>query len=83
MTTFDVSSIGFYVLDILAARYLRRGELVRLLPGWATDTRRFFAAYPKTSFTPSKVREFVAFLPAALAEAAAGTAERAVDSPRG
>ena len=64
-----------YVLDILAARYLRRGELVRLLPDWATDTRQFLAAYPKTSFTPSKVREFVAFLPAALAEAAAGTAE--------
>lgn len=63
-----------YVLDVLAARHVRRGELVRLLPDWETDTKRFLAAYPKTSFTPAKVRAFVAFLPGAFAAAAAGAA---------
>ncbi len=61
-----------YVLDVLVARYVRRGELVRLLPGWETDTKHFLAAYPKTSFTPAKVRAFVAFLPDAFAAVAAG-----------
>ncbi len=51
-----------YVLDVLAEQYIRRGELVRLLPDWQTDDRSFFAAYPKTSFTPPKVRAFVDFM---------------------
>jgi LysR family transcriptional regulator for bpeEF and oprC len=61
-----------YVLDVLAARHLRRGELVRLLPEWETGSRRFLAAYLKTSFIPAKIRALVTFLPGVLAAAAAG-----------
>jgi LysR family transcriptional regulator for bpeEF and oprC len=61
-----------YVLDVLAARHLRRGELVKLLPEWETGSRQFFAAYLKTSFIPAKIRALVTFLPGVLAAAAAG-----------
>lgn len=61
-----------YVLDVLAARHLRRGTLVQLLPEWETNAMRFYAAYLKTSFIPSKIRALVAFLPGVLAAAAAG-----------
>jgi len=51
-----------YVLDVLAEQYLRRGELVRLLPDWEGDEQTFYAAYLKTAFTPPKVRALVDFL---------------------
>ncbi|PZW50906.1 LysR family transcriptional regulator [Humitalea rosea] len=51
-----------YVLDVLVEQYLRRGDLVHLLPEWETDDQSFFAVYVKTSFTPPKVRAFVDFL---------------------
>ncbi|MDB5377741.1 MAG: LysR family transcriptional regulator [Rubritepida sp.] len=51
-----------YVLDVLAEQYLRRGELVRLLPDWETDGQSFYAIYPKTRFTPPKVHAIIEFL---------------------
>lgn len=51
-----------YVLDVLADQYLRRGELVRLLPEWETDGQSFYAIYPKTRFTPPKVHAIIEFL---------------------
>jgi LysR family transcriptional regulator for bpeEF and oprC len=56
-----------YVLDVLADRYCRRGELVRLLPEWETDEQTFFAVHRRVGFTPPKVRAFVDFLAAHFA----------------
>lgn len=56
-----------YVLDVLAEQYLRRGELVRLVPDWETDEQTFYACYQKTAFTPLKVRALVDFLAAYFA----------------
>ena len=51
-----------YVLEVLADRYIRRGELVRILADWETDTQTFYAVFPKTRFMPAKVRAFVDFV---------------------
>jgi LysR family transcriptional regulator for bpeEF and oprC len=51
-----------YVLDVLAEGACRRGELVRLLPDWATDQQTFYAVYRHTRFTPPNVRALVDFL---------------------
>jgi DNA-binding transcriptional LysR family regulator len=46
----------------LVSDALRRGLLVRLLPGWEADEFNLFAVYPNRRFLPSKVRSFVDFL---------------------
>ncbi len=51
-----------YVLDVLARDYLARGEIVALLPDWATARQTFYAVYPQSRFVPPKVRMFVEFL---------------------
>jgi LysR family transcriptional regulator, regulator for bpeEF and oprC len=51
-----------YILDILAQRYCASGDLVRILEDWQTDSQTFYAVYPKTRFTPAKVRAFIDFL---------------------
>jgi len=51
-----------YVLDVLVDGACRRGELVRLLPDWEMDEQTFYAVYPRTRFTPPKVRTLVEFL---------------------
>ncbi len=51
-----------YVLDVLAEPACSRGELVRLLTDWETDEQTFYAVYPRTRFTPPKVRALVDFL---------------------
>ncbi|MCB8882631.1 LysR family transcriptional regulator [Acidisoma cellulosilytica] len=55
-----------YVLDLLAERFCARGELVPLLDDWETDEQIFYAVYPKTRFTPAKVRAFIDFLLASM-----------------
>ena len=51
-----------YVLDVLAERFCARGDLVRVLESWQTDSQTFYAVYPKTRFTSAKVRAFNDFL---------------------
>ncbi|MDR3532045.1 MAG: LysR substrate-binding domain-containing protein, partial [Rhodopila sp.] len=51
-----------YVLDVLARDYLARGEVIALLPDWATARQTFYAVYPQSRFVPPKVRMFVEFL---------------------
>lgn len=41
---------------------LRKGRLVRLLPGWKTDVYTIYAVYPSRHLLPAKVRTFVDFL---------------------
>jgi LysR family transcriptional regulator, regulator for bpeEF and oprC len=51
-----------YVLEILARRYCARGDLVPILADWRTESQTFYATYPKTRFTPARVRAFIDFL---------------------
>jgi DNA-binding transcriptional LysR family regulator len=51
-----------YVLEILARRYCARGNLLPILADWQTESQTFYATYPKTRFTPAKVRAFIDFL---------------------
>jgi len=46
----------------IAHELLRSGKLVRILPGWETETFTIFAVYPSRHQLPSKVRTFVDFL---------------------
>ena len=56
-------SAGFvYVLDVLAATYLERGEVVAVVPGWMTAEQTFYAVYPPSRFVPPRVKHFVAFI---------------------
>lgn len=60
---------GFvYVLDVLAREYIRRGELVAVLPEWTTAEQSFFAVYPPSRFVPKRVKLFVAFVSNLLKE---------------
>ncbi len=51
-----------YALDVLAQNYLRRGELVTVLPDWATATQTFYAVYPRSRHVQPKVQCFLEFL---------------------
>jgi DNA-binding transcriptional LysR family regulator len=42
--------------------FLRAGTLVRLFPGWDTDTFTIYAVYPSRNLLPPKVRTFVDYL---------------------
>ncbi|MGY2491758.1 LysR family transcriptional regulator [Cupriavidus sp. CP313] len=58
-----VEGIGIVrVLDLFARKQLADGSLVRLFPEWASGGRSFHLVMPKTSFTPSRVKEFSDFL---------------------
>lgn len=51
--------------DFLVAEPIRRGQLVRLLPGWGTGSATLYAVWANRRFLPPKVRSFVDFLAAA------------------
>lgn len=55
-----------YILEVLAERFCARGELVRILENWETDTQTFYAVYPQMRFTSAKVRAFIDFLVASM-----------------
>lgn len=46
----------------LAAPYLLRGELVRVLPGWSSGRLLIYAALPSRKFLPARTRVFLDFL---------------------
>lgn len=54
---------GFvYVLDVLAADYLQRGDMTVVLPNWKTAPQTFYAVYPPSRFVPPRVKQFVSFI---------------------
>jgi DNA-binding transcriptional LysR family regulator len=61
--------IGVGILpDYMLEAEIASGRLVRLLPGWALPQGGVHAVYPNTRYTSAKVRAFVDFLRAKLAE---------------
>ncbi len=54
------------VPDLLAAPYVRRGELRRVLPGWSLSPRTAWAVLPGRRLMPSKVRAFLDMLATTL-----------------
>jgi DNA-binding transcriptional LysR family regulator len=54
--------------DYMLASDLAAGRLVRLLPGWSLPEGGVHAVYPNARYTSAKVRAFVDFLRAKLAE---------------
>jgi DNA-binding transcriptional LysR family regulator len=61
------SGLGISLLpEFVVAGELRRGELRRVLPGWASPEQAMYALYPSARFVPAKVRAFVDFVAARL-----------------
>jgi DNA-binding transcriptional LysR family regulator len=61
--------IGVGILpDYMLEAEIASGRLVRLLPGWSLPQGGVHAVYPNTRYTSAKVRAFVDFLRAKLAE---------------
>jgi DNA-binding transcriptional LysR family regulator len=56
------------ISDFAVVGALRRGELQRVLPGWASVAQAMYAVYPSARFIPAKVRAFVDFIAARLRE---------------
>ncbi|MBK9090620.1 MAG: LysR family transcriptional regulator [Holophagales bacterium] len=54
------------VPDLLAAPYVRRGELRRVLPAWCLSPRTAWAVFPGRRLMPGKVRAFLDMLVTAL-----------------
>ena len=54
------------VPEVLAAPYLRRGELKRVLPSWCLRPHVAWAVFPGRRLMPSKVRAFIDMLVATL-----------------
>lgn len=54
------------VPDLLAAPYVRRGELRRVLPAWCLSARTAWAVFPGRRLMPGKVRAFLDMLVTAL-----------------
>jgi len=59
--TIDGAGITSVVVD-LAAPYLARGELVRVLRPWITGRLSLYAALPSRKFMPERTRVFIDFL---------------------
>lgn len=54
---------GFiYILDIFAADFIKRGQLVELFPDWETSMRTFHAVTIKSRFLSPKIRAFIEHL---------------------
>jgi DNA-binding transcriptional LysR family regulator len=51
-----------YVLDILVAKYIKTGELVRILPDWETQKREVYILFHDKRNAPEKVRLFIDFV---------------------
>ena len=51
-----------YEPDFHVAKYIRRGQLVRILEDWETVELSLFAVYANRQFLPLKVRSFIDFL---------------------
>jgi len=63
------SGCGISVLDEFSAEpALRGGQLVRVLPGWSLPRGGVHAVYPPGRYVPAKVRAFIDFYAAWLAE---------------
>jgi DNA-binding transcriptional LysR family regulator len=63
------SGLGIALMsDFAVVEALRRGELQRVLPGWASVAQAMYAVYPSARFIPAKVRAFVDFIAARLRE---------------
>ena len=62
------------VPEVLAAPYLRRGELKRVLPSWCLRPHVAWAVFPGRRLMPAKVRAFIDMLVATLPGGAASTA---------
>ncbi len=54
------------VPDLLAAPYIRRGELRRVLPAWCLGPRTAWAVFPGRRLMPGKVRAFLDMLVTAI-----------------
>jgi DNA-binding transcriptional LysR family regulator len=50
------------VADFFAEPYLRRGELVRVLPGWCLPDATCWAVFPGRRLMPAKTRAFIEML---------------------
>jgi DNA-binding transcriptional LysR family regulator len=50
--------------EFVVTAHLRRGELCRVLPQWASAEQGIYAVYPSARFIPAKVRTFVEFVAA-------------------
>jgi DNA-binding transcriptional LysR family regulator len=59
------AGIGLLPASVATAD-LRSGELIRVLPGWASTEQGIYAVYPSARFIPAKVRAFVEFVAAEL-----------------
>lgn len=53
---------AIHVLDVLVARSLSSGRLVRLFPQWQTETRPFYAVTQRTRFIAPRIKVFMKFL---------------------
>jgi DNA-binding transcriptional LysR family regulator len=61
------AGLGISLLpEFVVAAELRRGELQRVLPAWASPEQAMYALYPSARFIPAKVRAFVDFVAARL-----------------
>ena len=61
------------VPDLLAAPYVRRGELRRVLAAWSLPSHTAWALFPGRPLVPAKVRAFVDMLAATLPNPAPGS----------
>ena len=59
--TLDGAGIASAAVD-LAAAYLARGELVRVLPPWISGQLALYAALPSRKFVPQRTRVFLDYL---------------------
>jgi DNA-binding transcriptional LysR family regulator len=55
--------------DFAVTPALRRGDLLRVLPGWSSVAQAMYAVYPSARFIPAKVRAFVDFISTRLRRA--------------
>jgi DNA-binding transcriptional LysR family regulator len=56
--------------EIAARAQLRAGTLKRLMPDWSGERQPIYAVFPASRHVPAKVRAFVDFAAALLAEPA-------------
>jgi DNA-binding transcriptional LysR family regulator len=65
-----LAGIGIALLpDFAVTPALRRGDLLRVLPGWSSVAQAMYAVYPSARFIPAKVRAFVDFISTRLRRA--------------